>query len=386
MARKAQFVPVKTAEGWRVNIPGNLSDTGTRQRRVFDKRAVAEGFAERLKIRVKYHGIHSKLLTPSEEDQASAAFKLLSAAGIKTSLVEIVGRHLDGIEKSKASRPFLEVFDVFVNSKARRPAYKRALGSLRKISRALHSELLRDITPNEIEEVLAGMGPAHRNQRLRELRAVFNYGLKKGWTDKNPILGMDFVQRQVAEPQVYEPGELTALLATAERAERRLIPLLCLGAFAGIRQHEILRLQWRNIDLVERSIDMDPEQTKKGRRRSAEINDTLFAWLQWYVARYGIQSGPVSSWSGIWSVRVPIRKLHKAAGIPLKPNALRHSYASYHLAQHGDIDALVIALGHRGSPTVLWTHYHRQVKKSTARAFWAITPEMIAREKVVAIA
>jgi integrase len=145
-------------------------------------------------------------------------------------------------------------------------------------------------------------------------------------------------------------------------------------------------LDWRNIDLVERSIDMTPEQTKKGRRRSAEINDTLFAWLQWYVARYGIQSGPVSAWSGIWSVRVPVRKLHKEAGIPLKPNGLRHSFASYHLASHGDIDALVIALGHRGSPALLWEHYHRAVKKSAAAAFWALTPEMVVGEKIVAIA
>ena len=136
------------------------------------------------------------------------------------------------------------------------------MGSLRKVSEPLHRKLLRDITTNEIEDFLAGMGPAHRNQRLRELRAVFNYGLKKGWTDKNPILGMDFVQRQVAEPEVYEPGELTTLLATAERTENRLIFLLCLGAFAGIRQHEILRVHWRNIDLVERRIDMSPEQTK----------------------------------------------------------------------------------------------------------------------------
>ena len=387
MARNAQFVPVKAPEGWRVSIPGNLSDTGTRQRRFFVKKAEAEGFAEKLKLRVKYHGIHSKLLTPSEEDQASAAFKLLSDFGIETSLLEIVGRHLDEIAKSKASKPFLEVFDIFVNSKARRPAYEVALKSLRRISAPLHGKLLRDVTVNEIEGVLAGMGPAHRNQRLRELRAVFNHGLKKEWTDKNPILGMDFVQRQVAEPEVYEPGEITALLATAEKTEHRLIPLLCLGAFAGIRQHELLRLRWQNVDLVERSIDMSAEQTKKGRRRSVEINDTLFAWLQWYVARYGIQSGPVSAWPGIWSVRGPVRRLHRAAGIPLKTNALRHSFATYSLAAHGDIDALVFALGHRGSPTVLWEHYHRAVKKSAARAFWAITPpQVIAGEKIVAIA
>jgi integrase len=288
-------------------------------------------------------------------------------------------------KRARRAKPFREAFDIFVHSKARRPAYARALGGLRRVSAPLHGSLLRDITANEIEDVVAGMAPAHRNGRLRELRAVFNYGLKKGWTGKNPVLGMDFVQRQVAEPQVYEPGELAALLATAERVERRLIPLLALGAFAGIRQHEILRLGWPNIDLVERSIDMNPEQTKKGRRRSAEINDTLFAWLQWYVAKYGIQAGPVSPWGSVWSVRVPVRKLHRAAGIPLKQNALRVSFASYHLASHGDIDALVIALGHRGSPAVLWEHYHRAVKKSAARAFWAITPQTVAREKIVAI-
>ena len=386
MARKAHFIPIKAPEGWRVNVPPNLSDTGTRQRQFFGTKAAAEGFAEKLKIRVKNHGINSKLLTPSQEDQASTAFRLLSHAGIKTPLADIVGQHLARIEKSKASKPFVEAFDTFVASKNRRPAYKIALATLRKITEPLHRRLLRDITPGDLEEILSGMGPAHRNQRLRELRAVFNHGLRKGWTDENPIARMDFVQRQVAEPEVYEPGELATLLETADRIEPRLIPLLCLGAFAGVRQHEILRLHWRNIDLAERHIDMSAEQTKKGRRRSVEINDTLFAWLEWYVGKCGIQSGPVSPWPGIWSVRVPLRKLHKEAGIPLKPNALRHSFASYFLAQHQDIDALVILLGHRGNPTVLWEHYHRAVKKSAAAAFWAIRPGVIGDEKIVAIA
>jgi integrase len=342
MARIPKFIPVKTLEGWRVSVPPHLSNTDTRQRRFFERKTEADGFIARLKLRREVHGTGARLLTPAQEEQAAAAFRLLSDAGITTTLSAIVGQHLASIEKSKASKPFLEAFDIFVNSKNRRPAYKRALDSLRRISEPLHSKLLRDIPANEIEDVVASMGPAHRNQRLRELRAVFNYGLKKGWTDKNPIHGMDFVQRQVAEPQVYEPGEITTLLATAERTEHRLIPLLCLGAFAGIRHYEILSLQWRNIDLVERSIDMSAEQTKKGRRRSMEINDTLFAWLQWYVARHGIQVGPISAWSGIWSVRVPMRKLHQAAGIPLKQNALRHSFASYHLTRRASDQARCI--------------------------------------------
>ena len=387
MARKPKFTPVETPEGWRVNVPPNLSDTGTRQRRYFQKKSEAEGFVAQLNVRREAHGTGARLLTPAQEEQAASAFRLLADAKIAVTLPEIVGKHLDRIKKSNVSKTFVDAFETFVKSKARRPAYKLALDALRKISEPLHQKILRDVASSDIEKLLVGMGPAHRNQRMRELRAVFNYGLKKKWADENPIHGMDFVQRQVAEPDVYEPHELAELLATADRIDHRLIPLLCLGAFGGIRQHEILRLNWRNIDLVERSIDMTPEQTKKGRRRSAEINDTLFAWLQWYVGKYGIQSGPVSAWSGIWSVRIPMRKLHKKSDIRPKPNALRHSFASYHLAEHKDIDALVLALGHRGSPTVLWEHYHRAVKKADAKAFWAIKPPAgEASEKIVAIA
>jgi integrase len=389
MPKRPKFHPFKTTKGlWCVNIPPNLTEDGTRQRRYFKKKAEAEGLADQLSVRSLNETTlgGARLLSASQEEHAAAAFRLLSEAKITGILPEIIAEHLARIEKSNASKPFLQAFDAFVASKKRRPAYQFALNALRRITFPLHQKLIRNVTAGDLEQILAGMGPAHRNQRLRELRAVFNNALRKGWADENPIVRMDFVQRQVAEPEVYEPGELVTLLDTADRIEPRLIPLLCLGAFAGVRQHEILRLHWRNIDLAERHIDMTPEQTKKGRRRSVEINDTLFAWLQWYVGKFGIQSGPVSPWSGIWSVRVPLRKLHKEAGIPLKPNALWHSFASYHLSQHGDIDALVLALGHRGSPTVLWEHYHRSVRRSAAKAFWAITPPSQAERKILSLA
>jgi hypothetical protein len=195
MARKAQFIPVKTAEGWRVNVPPNLSGTGTRQRRYFETKDAAEGFAEKLGIRVKNHGIGAKLLTPAQEDQAAAAFRLLDDANCQQSLSEIVGQHLARIKKNRASKPFIAAFDAFLQSKARRPAYNRSLAALRKISEPLHERTIRDITPADVETILAGMAPAYRNLRLRELRAVFNYALNKGWVDENPIERMDFLSR-----------------------------------------------------------------------------------------------------------------------------------------------------------------------------------------------
>jgi hypothetical protein len=177
MARKPKFLPVQTPEGWRVNVPSNLLSTGTRRRR-YSQKAEAEGFIAPLNIRPEVHGIGAGLLTPTQEKQAAAAFKLLLDAKIAITLPEITGKYLVRIKKSKASKPFIEAFETFIKSKQRRPAYKRPRRS-RKISEPWHQRLLRNIPSSDIEEILSDMAPLHRNQRIRELRAMFNYGLKK---------------------------------------------------------------------------------------------------------------------------------------------------------------------------------------------------------------
>ena len=133
---------------------------------------------------------------------------------------------------------------------------------------------------------------------------------------------------------------------------------------------------------------MTPEQTKKGRRRSVEINDTLFAWLAMVCREIRHPIRP-----GLRMVRHLVCSCSHAEASQGSGHSARNQtrfgirFASYHLAEHKDIDALVLALGHRGSPTVLWEHYHRAVKKSDAKAFWAINPPAgEASEKIVAIA
>ena len=52
---------------------------------------------------------------------------------------------------------------------------------------------------------------------------------------------------------------------------------------------------------------------------------------------------------------------------------MRHSYCSYWLAKHGDIDRLVIQSGHE-SKEVMWRNYYRATTKATADKFWGIRP------------
>lgn len=57
-------------------------------------------------------------------------------------------------------------------------------------------------------------------------------------------------------------------------------------------------------------------------------------------------------------------------------NALRHNYAAYWLAEHGDLNALARQMGHISGLTTLRRHYYRAVSKSDAGEFWDIVPSV----------
>jgi integrase len=63
----------------------------------------------------------------------------------------------------------------------------------------------------------------------------------------------------------------------------------------------------------------------------------------------------------------------QAAGIISWPaNALRHSFASYHLAHYQDAAKTALQLGHTESGT-LFRHYRELVTQQEAAAFWNIS-------------
>jgi hypothetical protein len=80
--------------------------------------------------------------------------------------------------------------------------------------------------------------------------------------------------------------------------------------------------------------------------------------------------------------RAPVALLRAQTWVQI---VMRHSYASYWLAEHADIDRLTIFLGHT-NPTMLWKHYHRTATHKEASKYWQIMPSTSAGRKVVSIA
>ena len=90
MARQTKFAPVKTAEGWRLNVPAKFTLTGKRERYFYPTQKQALEAAKRLKQSAAEFGHQSQAIKPSLAEDASAEVRASSV----TSNVHEVG-HVD---------------------------------------------------------------------------------------------------------------------------------------------------------------------------------------------------------------------------------------------------------------------------------------------------
>jgi integrase len=120
--------------------------------------------------------------------------------------------------------------------------------------------------------------------------------------------------------------------------------------------------------LDRRFIEVAAKKTKTAQRRLVKIPENLHAWL----APFALASGPVAPLASTYQWH--FRKAACAAGITRWPhNGLRHSFASYFLADTQDAGKTALQLGHTESRT-LFAHYRELVKPEDAKAYWKIFP------------
>jgi integrase len=75
-----------------------------------------------------------------------------------------------------------------------------------------------------------------------------------------------------------------------------------------------------------------------------------------------------------WEFRRLLGQAREQAGITEWPeNALRHSFASYHVAHFKDPKGLALEMGHRDSG-MLFNHYRALVRPTEAERYWHIVP------------
>lgn len=369
---------------WCVDIPETLSELNPprRQRKFFETKKEADGECERLKALKENQQRSPATLTPAQMLEAHEALQLLAPSRIP--LREAVRAFLEAHEQRTASVTFLELFDQFLEAKSdRNPEYLRELRITRDRFPSLHERMVSDITPLELETILAPLTPGARNPVMRYLRAVFFFGIKKGYLKENPISRLDFAERKRKEIETIPTDKVKGMLNHALKEDLALLPYLVFGFFAGIRPDgELQKLEWDDVKLTSSEIVIRPEVSKTNRRRFPKISANAMAWLEAYRDHGGSFQGKVCQYSGE-ELRQHRTANWTAAGIKKWiQQGMRHTFCSNHLAHFRKVDELVLQSGHDSVDT-MWRNYHKGVTDKEAKAFWSIRPPKSAKPKNV---
>lgn len=383
-------ITVKSERYWQLVWPKH---GGGRNRQAFKLKTEAERKMAEKKAEIASFGAAAASIPEALRVAAVGAHNKLKPYG-KT-INDAVDFYVKHLAAQAGGKDLKEAVDLFLESR-KADASDRYYNSIKNRLETMVKRLpaqctTSQVSSSQLDDFLATFtAPATKRSYKANMRTFFNWCVTKSFCQTNPATGLQVIKsRKDGEIGVLAPGELARLL---EQCDDSILPGVVLGAFCGIRQAEISRLDWGAIDLEEKIVTIAGSIAKTGARRITKIPDNAVEWLMplaqkkgavwpageeyrtpWNIARLRCGWGPfLSSCAAVNAVQ---NKMTNAQLKNLKrwpENALRHSAISYKLAKTRDLAEVATEAGN--SPNMIKQHYDALVKPSAAETWFTIRP------------
>jgi integrase len=339
-------------------------------RKFFKRKSLAEAECKRQQTLLERHSREAIGLSQREMSDFITARNRLAEYG-KT-IADAVAREIEYQERIlRCNTTVKELSDEIVTAKQKdghAPAY---VADLRKRLALFCADFgarpIASIEVDELDNWLRDLphSPKSRMNYRTNVGVLFSYALGRRMIPFNPIAHTAKPKVVDKPPEIFSVDELSTLLETAQQREPDVVPMLAIGAFAGLRDAEIKRLDWKEIDLARGHIEITAAKAKSARRRIVPIQPNLARWLAPYANQLGLVAP--CGWRNM------LYRVRKAACLTWPNNGLRHSFASYRLATIHDVPRVASELGHT-SPQMLFGHYRELVLPEEAERYWKIEP------------
>jgi integrase len=350
----------------------NYREAGKRKRSFFETKDAADSFAAFKNAELKRNGVEGAEFPTALRVMAQNAVEQLKPFG-KT-ITDAVQYYVAHLKASAKSCTAAQLVKELVATKESDGASVRHLSDLRSrlniFAEKFDGKPVATITSAEIDDWLRSLDvkAATRNHYRRLIVLAFNFAVKRGYATDNPAEKTDKAKERGGDIGILIVTQAARLL---ERATPEILPHVAIGLFAGLRRAEIERLDWSEIDFESGLIEVKAEKSKTAQRRLVTIQPNLREWLL-PVRKHRGRITPEDFNKGFVQARV-------AAGIDEWPdNALRHSFASYHLGHFKNAAATALELGHHDS-RITFAHYRELVRPKEAERYWNIKPEPSAK-------
>ena len=211
---------------------------------------------------------------------------------------------------------------------------------------------------------------------LRVIASLFRFAIRRKYLPKDAYEEVESVQQakeDSGEIEIFTPEEMLEIL-TAARSE--IVPWLAIAAFSGLRTAEIYRLDWSEVNMAQRHIEIIASKAKTATRRLAPLTDNLAAWLTPYAQHSGQLTDYSSWWNQFIKLAREVNRLPEERGnsrkFAWKHNALRHSFISYRVAATQNVAQVALEAGN--SPQMVFRNYRQLVTPAEAEKWFAIVP------------
>ena len=358
-------VKINGVDSWRIATP---MVNGQRRTKTFRSEREARTFYDAQYNQLKAAGTAGLGLSERQRVDSLAALEILAPFGV--TLEEAAQFYAQSHEAASESQTVTLAIQKLLAAKKADGKSARYLKDLRNRLDRFGSEFserpIATITAPEISEWLRGLSlaPLTRNTFYLRLSTLFSFAREQHWVRENPLSKSMLAKVVGTDPGILSPKQFSDLLRSASA---ETLPYWAIGGFAGLRSAELERLEWNDIDFEEGVIEVTPRKSKTASRRCVNILSALKAWLEPYQNH---RSGSVCP----QGLRLKLEADRERAGIANWPsNALRHSYASYHLAAFSNANQLALQMGHSDAELV-FQHYRQRVRPAVANAWWSIFP------------
>jgi integrase len=351
----------------------NYRESGKRKRSFFETKEQAESFVAFKNAELKRNGVeHAEFPTALRVMAQNAVEQLKPFGRTITDAVSYYVAHLQASEKSCTAAQLVE---ELLKAKKADGVSERHLRDIRSrlgvFAEKFDGQMVATITTKEIDHWLRSLNVSAvtRNHYRGLLLLAFNFAVHQGYATANPAKEAAKAKKRSGDIGILTVTQAARLL---ESAAPDVLPYLTIGLFAGLRSAEIERLDWNNIDFDSGLIEVTAQNSKTAQRRLVTMQPNLREWLL-PLRKHKGNVTPANCF------RQFFEQAREAAGIDEWPiNALRHSFASYHLAHFKNAASTALELGHHDS-RITFAHYRELVKPKDAERYWNVRPAPVSK-------
>ncbi len=369
---------------------------GRRVQIAFETRDEAEAEMVRRKAMLRESGHQAFTLTDAERVMFAGLRDRLEAVGATmTEAVEFYLSHARPVREPVTVSELIARCRVAKTEEGLSDRYLKQLkSSTESFAKAGHGgRMAHEIASEDVLVWLRSneWEPKTWNNYRTDLRTLFQWGIEQKYLSLNPcdavprkrlvdgeiaFLDVEEVERllrRAARPGdgLLRSREANPELRTQEGDFRDCLGAAVLGLFCGLRpERELGEMTW---DAVREDVVWVRGHTAKSRsRRVVDLSENARAWLALCPVREGkiLPKNFTRKW----------KALRREVGLfeSWPHDAMRHTFATMWLAEHGDEKRLQMLMGHV-SAELIYKHYRGQTTPGEARRFWGLVPEISQR-------